>query len=273
MKKFLCILLSLMLLAAAGAAFAEEEEGDGAGEVIVLEDLEEISEELLEDSEPYVPDDADKAVFGKDDRVTVRNPSQYPYSAIAYMDVHAKCGCTWTCNGFMTDKDRLLTAAQCLMCEKHSKWADRITFYFGYKNSRNYSYKYTGGWSAYVGNDFSGGFSTSYNYGIMKLDKNIGNSTGWFGTHWGWSDSQLESKYLYVAGYQDGGTMKYDSGYVNAQDSQRMVFRFDVGRGGAGGPIFGTDDYAVGIMIADNSSNNIGYRLTSSMYKEYQKKK
>lgn len=273
MKKFLCFLLSLMLLtAAAGVVFAEEEEGDGAGEVIVLEEGEEAGEDLTADSEPYVPDGADKAVFGSDSRVTVKNLNQHPYAAIAYMEVHAKCGCTWSCNGFMTDKDRLLTAAQCLVCPDHSEWADQITFYFGYKNSRNYSYKYTGGWSAYVGNVFSNGkYSIDYDYGIVKLKKDVGKSTGWFGAHWGLSDLELEKKYLYVAGYQ-GGKLMYDSGYVIAEDPQHMVFKLDTGAGIAGSPIFGTDNYAVGIAIAYNDRNNIGYRLTYSMYKDYQKK-
>ena len=91
-----------------------------------------------EEYKPFIPDDLEKTVFGKDDSITVSNPASYPFSAIAYMEVTGKCGCDWTASGYMVGTDKMLTAAHCLFCTEHWEQAEKIIFYFGYKNRRNY---------------------------------------------------------------------------------------------------------------------------------------
>lgn len=276
----LAIIFSLLVT----VSFAQEEE-EGKGTVVVRKiDSEEIIQELTKaetvpfipdnldvqelagtESGPVAPDDYEKTIFGSDDRITVKNTSSFPYSAIAYMEVKGECGCSWTCTGFMVNKDRLLTAAHCLVCTDHSKWADRITFYFGYKNKNNYAYKYTGGWNAWVGDIFSDKeYSSDWDYGCMKLDKNVGDSVGWFGSWWGLSDSQLSSTYAYIAGYRDG-LLKYDSGWIEPKDSRHITYRIDTVPGNSGGPIYTSDYYAIGINIANNGIYNIGFRLTNTV--------
>ena len=38
-------------------------------------------------------------------------PDVYPYSAIAYMEVHKSCGCSGLYTGFMVAPDLMMTAA------------------------------------------------------------------------------------------------------------------------------------------------------------------
>ena len=90
---------------------------------------------------------------------------------------------------------------------------------------------------------------------------------GWFGTRWGLSDDALDLKFYYLAGYRDG-TLKYDAGYVDVLSSQHIKYKMDTQPGYSGGPIYSSDYYAIGINIAENSSYNIGYRLTTTVKKD-----
>lgn len=269
MKKLLIIMMFFVQLILFATVFAEQ---GNEGIVHIINNWELPADADVPDFpnevSPFIPENMDKAIFGTDNRITVYNPSSYPYSAIAYMDVVGKCGCSWSGTGFMTDKDRLLTAAHCLVCPNHGSWAKYIDFYFGYKNHKNYLYHYNGSWTAWAGNVFKNhSYTTDGDFGCVKLSKNVGNTVGWFGTRWGVSDKKLESMYLYVAGYRDG-MIRYDSGWVKAKNSTIFTYDMDDVPGNSGGPVFDSDNYAVGIIIAENylGGYNIGYRLTDNVH-------
>ncbi len=286
MKKWISLFLVISLLLVSLTGFAEDsepEEGDGSGELFFV-DEEEIETQLedLEPVEPYSPEELEKAVIGADNRVTVSNPSQWPYSAIALMDVTGECGDHWNGTGFLVgDTGIFLTAAHCLYCPEHSKPAKNIKFYFGYKSSKNIYYKYTGDWKGYVGNTFSGKEYTIYkDYGVVKIDKKVPKKVGWFGAYWADSDKDIQKYYAYVAGYRDG-KLRYDSGYLNVLDSDHVQFTMDEVAGNSGGPIYTSDGYAIGIIIAETTNQygtpiyNVGYRLTHELWQrveEYRKK-
>ncbi len=268
LRCFSLLLTILLVLCPFSICIAEEDEGEGTVVVLDHTDTDIPEEAALSESEPFIPNELEKTVFYPDGRTTVKSPSKFPYCAIAYMSIRGECGCTWTGSGFMVNADRLLTAAHCLVCTKHSKWAKNITFYFGYKNSRNYYYKYSGRWNAYAGNLFRDKeYTTNWDYGCVKLDKKVGNKVGWFGAHWGMSDDSLDMSFLYLAGYRDG-VLKYDAGFAEALDSQHIKYKMDTQPGYSGGPVYTSDYYAVGINIAENSSYNIGYRLTTGVRKD-----
>ena len=262
--KLLALFLAvLVLMRPAVLSLAEEadEGGEGTVEVFEITDADPGTEIIPEDTDPFIPDGLEKTVFNGDDRVTVNKPSQFPFSAIANMSVKAKCGCTWSGTGFMVSKDQMLTAGHCLRCIKHGTWADRITFYFGYRNSRSYLYKYTGQWRAYAGNLFEDKeYTVNWDFGCIRFKQNVGDRTGWFGSRYGLSDKQLDMKFLYVAGYRDG-VLKYDAGYAEVLDDQHIQYRMDTQPGYSGGPVYDSDYYAVGINIAENNRYNIGFRL------------
>ena len=273
---FLAALMILSSLTVYAPAELAGEEG-GEGEVLVLEHTEEEILPALElkpaepfnpdpETEPELPEEPEeRTVFDMDNRVTVKNTGEYPYSAIAYMVVKGKCGCGWTGSGFMVDRNKLLTAAHCLVCSKHSEWAKSITFYFGFRNKSSYRYKYNGKWTAYAGNLFRDReYSVDWDYGCVKLYKNVGDKVGWLGSYWGMSDSQIANQFLYVAGYRDG-VLKYDYGFADAKSSQHIKYRMDTQPGNSGGPVFTRDYYAIGINIAENDSHNTGYRLTTTV--------
>ena len=270
MKKLLSCILLLALILSAFSAYAEEAGGKGewvfagndtASETVLAE---------LEDVSPYIPEGMDKAIFGADNRITVNNPSTYPYSAIAYIKMKYKCGCNGTGTGFVAGtSSTVFTAAHCVVCTDHGEWADELTFYFGYKNDRNYLYKYNSKWYAYAGNTYPNkSYSIDGDYAVIKLYSDVGEKTGWFGVRWNPSDSMVTSAYAYVAGYRDG-ILRYDQGFLSTGGQNHIRYTLDTLPGTSGGPVFTGDYYAIGINIASNSSYNTAYRTTSDVMYAY----
>lgn len=226
--------------------------------------------------EPYAPEGMDKAIIGADDRKTITNVFKYPFSAISYLEVEAYCGCDpWVASGFMISKNVMLTAAHCLVCQDHGRLADEITAYFGYKNARNYQVKYDGGMTFWVGTTFyQGGGKYGYDhegmtqdYAYIKLDRNIGDKTGWFGwrVH---KDSDFGQTPVCVTGYRDN-LLKMDYGYTYEErySDDLMTYYIDIVAGNSGCPVYTYDYYALGINIAEARSGEVNYgrRLTPSL--------
>ncbi len=271
MKRFTALILTILVcITGAACSFAD------TGTVIFFDDA------MTDDAgsagpvslDPLIPEAMDRAVIGADDRVTVTNVAAWPYSAIAYMEITADCGCDWTGTGFVCGgDDTLITAAHCLVCTKHGAWARKLILYFGYKSKKNYLYKYDRGWTAYVGNTFrDGAYGIDGDWGIIRLDENIADTVGCFGSAWDQSDEQISAAYATVAGYRDF-LLRTDSGYMDVLDESHVSFRMDEESGNSGGPIFTEDGCAIGIIIAEYTKNgetqyNIGHRLTDRILKK-----
>ena len=294
-RKVIIFLLTCALLVLS-LSFGLAESKGGEGSVVVLDPPAEepATDSAMLDMEPYIPANVAEASFyseppasyGDDEvfidaevfdtgeaRVIVEDTDQYPYSAIAYLEVHYTCGCDTSSTGFMVGPDRLLTAAHCLICTDHSAWADEISFYFGYKDENHYMYKYDGRWTAYVGNLFKNKkYTTDYDYGCMKLAEPVGNVVGWFGYQYGVPDRTLKSTYLYIAGYRYG-VLTRDGGYAVPRGKQFIEYTMDMEPGNSGSPVFTADYHAFAINIAENDKVNTGYRLTDYVIDELNKLK
>ena len=262
MKRIILVLLAL-LLALSPCALCEEDDG-GEGAINLIEEQDSFANAgSLSLSEPFTPDGLEKTILIGDDRVTVKKTKQYPYSAIANITGKFSCGCPTQSTGFMVTRNTLLTAAHCLVCQKHNKWAKKLTFYFGYKSNKNYLYRYKSHWEAYVGTLFPNGYTSENDWAYVVFDKDVGDKTGWFGLK-NLSDSELESGTFTVAGYRDK-KLKYDVGGLRVMDSDRMWVDMDVLPGNSGSPIYDSDNYAVGIWTTYYDNANSGFRINSKV--------
>lgn len=279
-KRMITLLLCALLLS--GACLAEANPAANAipGEERPLKELFDASAEpaATEDTDSYVPDTLDRVVVGSDDRVTIAYPNFYPYSAIAYMVVHASCGCDWTGSGFMVSPSGMLTASHCIVCPDHHMSADRITLYFGYSSNRNYVYLYDGPTTYWYGTDFrdTDGYDSDWDYAFVLLNERVGDRTGWFGTSV-LSDDELPNKFFTVAGYRDG-VLKYDYGFSTVASSNLISFQADTQPGNSGGPIFyyntPNDVRAAAIIVSESSTmmQNYGHRINGYIFNEMKAK-
>jgi len=236
-----------------------------------------LDESVLEEfvSEPFIPENVEKAVFGADDRKSV-NPAQYPYSAIAYMCVEASCGCGWTGTGFMVSRYGLMTAAHCIVCTTHGKTANKITLYFGYRSSKDYSYHYNGATTYWYGTDFKNadgtyGYNghTAWDYAYVLLQSPMGDKTGWFGTQ-ARSDSHIKQDVYEVAGYRDG-VLKTSKGMLTPHNDKELKYNIDTEPGYSGCPVFDATNYAVAINVAHTSTHNFARRIDIPLKVEMRK--
>ena len=227
------------------------------------------------DSAPFQPDTLEKLIVGADNRTAVSSPATYPYSAIAYMEVQARCGCDWTASGFMVSKNCLMTGAHCVACLDHGETANRITLYFGYKSEKNYLLKYNGATTYWYGSDFrseSGNYHTAWDYAYVQLEKDVGDTTGWFGLT-ALDDDALDNSVYEVAGYRHG-SIKTSDGVASVFTDLLIHHSGDTESGYSGCPIFTNDYYVVAINIAHNETreHNIGRRITRDLIGEMREK-
>ena len=227
----------------------------------------------LHDHEPFIPEGMERVIIGNDDRITINNTNQFPYSAIALMRVGAECGCGWQGSGFMAGKNCLLTAAHCLVCPEHSTWANDIDLYFGYKSDSNYYYHCKASGTMRAGTVFPEkeyrGDAVEQDYGIIFLDEPVGERTGCFGLKFDVSDEVFEKSALIVCGYRDG-LLKWDYGRAEAENPRQIRIYADGVAGNSGCPIYDSENYAYAIYtnerFYDNGDSvNVGRRLNSDI--------
>lgn len=279
--KVFAFLLALMLLIPYASLAESAESAEGIATPAMDMSLEEaVQQGLLTESDlqleepahPFCPPDVmDKTIFGEDDRELVRNPQKYPYSAIAYLVVEASCGCDWTATGFMVSRDGMMTGAHCVVCSTHGGTATKITMFFGYESGKDYLYRYTGGTTYWYGTTFQnndGSYSYSphvnWDYAYLKLEKNVGDTTGWFGTKV-LSDYEVSGQVLEVAGFRNGYLRK-GSGSVSVRNDYCIKYTIDTLPGNSGCPVFDEDYYVVAINVASNDSFNTARRITSDLF-------
>lgn len=259
MKKTLALLL--VLLCMFSYASAEQMGIAIPGEAAEL--TETLEEGKLPESAPFIPDTLDKAVFGYDDRTTISKPGEYPYSAVAYIEVRGKCGCDWTCSGFMISKNAMATAAHCLVCEEHNQWVDCMTMYFGYKNEKNYTYRYTDPATYWHSSSYqNGNYPVTEDYAYLKLQKNVGDKVGWFGVRHSTAPAYAEN--FIISGYR-WGVLKSSYGSITPDGDKLYRYTIDTEPGYSGCPVYDSEYYAVGINICHNSSANYARRFTSDV--------
>lgn len=276
--RLISLFLAAMMLLPLIPALAEEDDPEFIGdfpeesnvELILLEDEALESVKQTEDfaTEPFIPEGMEKAIFGGDNRFTITNTYEYPYSAIAYLELQFACGYTSTASGFMVGPSGMVTAGHCVICSEDGCGLKYMTAYFGYRNSKNYGYKYSDKFTYWYSNNYqyngsSIATSTNWDYAYIKLNKRVGDSTGWLGIA-AWSDSKLDYIMVEVAGYRHG-VLKTDWDFARLYNDYLLVYQNDTEPGNSGCPVIDADGYVVAINIAHDNQYNYGRRITSTL--------
>lgn len=160
-----------------------------------------------------------KAVIGMhDERQLVSNTSQYPYCAIAYTETTWPKGELTIGTAFIFDSNKALTAAHYLYDPSKGGNAKSITIYPGQKGSYTWNnpygcaeainMRYIDTYKEVVDANYSVDKNnpynleaTKYDWGVLKLDDDIGNKTGYIPLRAYPSLAALAGKTAYISGY------------------------------------------------------------------------
>jgi glutamyl endopeptidase len=185
---------------------------------------------------------APHSVIGGDDRVQEGAPLSYPWEAIAYLSTNQG-----QCTGFMLSRDVLVTAGHCVY---EGGWVTSYRVVPG-KNGNSEPFGSCSGGIADVwttSNWITTG-SPDYDYGLVKLTCDIGNTVGWFGW-WYNTGETLTGNFFFVEGYpadKPFATMWWDGDTAASQTATRLFYPIDTFNGQSGSPIYHLNSTTAGL--------------------------
>lgn len=204
------------------------------------------------DTEPKGMDFNIQYVIGSDQRSKITTTASYPWSTQCKLYIRFSDGSNWIGSGTLIQSRYVLTAGHCIHDKNRGGWATRVEVVPG----MNGSYRP-------FGNALASRFASStgwtndkdrdHDFGVIKLDRTIGNSTGWLG-YGSFSDSTLNNTTLHIAGYdgdRDGGNSQlYRYGARDSISSKRIEYTMDTSGGSSGASIYliqNGNRYAAGV--------------------------
>jgi len=215
-----------------------------------------------------VPQGGDEAaiesVIGADGRYRITSTTSYPYRAIAHI-TSSIGGCT----GWLINANTVVTAGHCL---HNGSWASSVRVYPG-RNGTSTPYGSCGASRLYSVTGWTQNRDRNYDYGAIKLNCTVGNTTGWFGYRW--TSSSLTGQATYIAGYPGDktyATMWRHDDQVRITQTYRLYYANDTAGGQSGSPVWngGASCSPCGIAIhaygVDGTGYNGGTRITESVF-------
>lgn len=217
------------------------------------------------DRATFMQEKGSKTIFGADQRV-VYNSMAYPWNCVGR--VQTELGIA---SGVMIGPRHVLTCAHVIkfLANGNTGWVKFSPMYYngpnttyGTANSIKTFYKYK------VSGPTIDATESKYDYVVIVLDKNIGNTTGWMGAK-SYTDSWDGSAFWTHAGYPvdltAGERPIYQTSIaLNGDDSttdraQALYHQGDVWPGQSGGPFWGywgTTPHVVGVQSWQNNTTN-----------------
>ncbi|REE99905.1 trypsin-like serine peptidase [Thermomonospora umbrina] len=210
------------------------------------------------------------SIIGPDGRTPVTTgTTTYPYRASGRLTFVAPNGITYGCTAFLYDDNTVATAGQCV---HYQGWNTNFVFWPG-QNGASTPYGSCGWLSAHVPAGFP---DPEYDYGAVKLDCTIGNTTGWLGLRF--QSASYNGTQVNIAGYptdRPTGTMWQMSGPIAASTVRQLFYSIDVtgGQNGSAVQMPGCGGYCAIAVHAyglyGGSPYNRGTRITDSAFNNY----
>jgi glutamyl endopeptidase len=179
------------------------------------------------------------SIIGADQRRRVLPTTAFPARATVLITFRLG-GRLFACSGFMIGKNTVATAGHCLAAGGSGKLNNRNTYTItpGSNGHAAPPYGSCRARKLHAAAQWLSSANTEYDYGAIKLDCNIGNTTGWYGlTKNGWQKNTTVT----VQGYPlDKGefTQWKAADRVRAFDARRVFHRADTYFGEDGAPLW-----------------------------------
>ena len=214
---------------------------------------------------PAPTEEDTRSIIGTDSRTRVTNTTTYPYSAICHITISWPDGATSVGTAWMYWENVAITAGHCVYSADHGGWATSIAVRPGANESYSpYGTVYST--TIHTATKWIDEANWEYDYGVIELSSDIGNSTGWFGTSWTlWT---LLGTDITVTGYPGEYTreMWQMSGEVTTSRPRKVYYDLDTTGGQSGSPVYKSDYHVIAIHAYGGTSENSGTRITSALF-------
>ena len=206
-----------------------------------------------------------ESIIGTDNRYQITGTTTYPYSAIVHI-TSSIGGCT----GWLIGSNTVATAGHCVYGS--SGWATNVRVYPG-RNGSSTPYGSCGYTRLNTVSGWVNSRSPEYDYGAIKLNCTVGNSTGWFGFRW--QSASLTGQASYISGYPGDkpyGTQWRSNDSIRITETRRLFYANDTYGGHSGSPVWngGASCSPCGIAIhaygVGSNGYNGGTRITEAVF-------
>lgn len=174
-----------------------------------------------------------ETIIGPDQRTRVNPTTVYPNRAIVLITFDGG-----RCTGWLYGKDTVATAGHCV----HSggsggTWKTNVRIYPG-RNGASSPYGSCSAKRLHSVVGWTRDRNEQYDYGAIKLNCNVGNTTGWFGL-W-WQDASLNGTQSQISGYPGDKPLEQWRSVDQVRVSQsNQIFYFNDTLGGmSGSPVY-----------------------------------
>lgn len=219
-----------------------------------------------------------ESVVGADRRFRVYpRESGFPYRAIGLL-TYNQGGSSYSCTGFLISKDTVATAGHCV---HEGGWSTNVRFYPAY-NAGAAPFGSCGARrlfavARWIQGSFNDG-SDAFDYGAVKLNCEIGKTTGWLGYYA--TPNSLAGLPVLLMGYAGDKSPPKSlwgaSGSIAISEARKIRYQLDTAGGQSGSPVIEADrgasrakcfgTCAVGIhAYAADEGNNSGTRINQAV--------
>ncbi|EOH95389.1 Ig-like domain-containing protein [Enterococcus pallens] len=205
-----------------------------------------------------------RIIIGPDDRelVSGEHLEQAPYRWTVFLDITFADGSQTYASGAMVSKDTVLTCGHVLF-NSSKGWATDVKVHAGFDGLNNKYYAEAAqilgaaSWTKITS------FNSSYDLAAIKLDRNLGEETGWFPLQ---QNISLQES-VTLTGYpgEKNKTMWTGKGSVNQIYYNGITYSADSTGGNSGSPVYNINNELIAIHSGGvNTSNNGGSKITNT---------
>lgn len=211
-----------------------------------------------------------QSIIGADNRTRVTSTTTYPYRAIAHIESDIG-GCT----GWLIGPDTVVTAGHCVYDPGTRRWASYARVYPG-RNGSTAPYGSANAVNFYSVTGWTNSGDPNYDYGAIKLDRAIGNTTGWFGYRY--TTASLTGTAENISGYPGDktyGTQWQHADQIRQTSTLRLYYQNDTYGGQSGSPVYEPNNSSCGgpcglaVHAYGGSTYNSGTRITQAVYNNF----
>jgi glutamyl endopeptidase len=205
-----------------------------------------------------------ETILGSDERFKITNTTSYPFRAVVRI-TSSIGGCT----GWMISPDTVATAGHCI--HGSNGWASNVVVAPG-QNGTSRPYGTCGARTLHSVVGWTRDRNHEYDYGAVKLNCTVGNTTGWFG--FSWTSSSLTGNQSLIRGYPgDKPAEQWGSNdQIRITYTRKLHYSNDTVGGMSGSPVYhypnGNGPYAMAIHAYGTTDGwtNSGTRITQTVF-------